>query len=324
MGKAPKPDPLIGQSALISAELGREMLAFMKGQAAITNEWAATDRARQQSTFIPLQDQYIADAQKAMNPATMAANAEKRSSEAVADVRQQFAQQRGADTRRLTAMGVSPDSGRFIAANRGLGTAEALAAAGASNIGRRQSIAEDEAKAETMRANAINLGSGLAVNPMDSIRTSNGATQAGYEGAMGGYRQQASLLQADYNSRMDAYNSRMGGIQAGLGALGSIAGALPAGAWAGILSSKGYKEDKKPAKDTLSAVRKMPVETWKYKEGIADGGASRHVGPYAEDFHKATGIGDGKTIPMQDMLGLTLGAIQDLDRKVSKMEARAA
>ena len=64
----------------------------------------------------------------------------------------------------------------------------------------------------------------------------------------------------------------------------------------------------------------MPVEKWRYKPGRGDGG--EHVGPYAQDFAAATGQGDGKSIDMISAIGVTMGAIRDLDKKVDKM-ARA-
>ena len=64
----------------------------------------------------------------------------------------------------------------------------------------------------------------------------------------------------------------------------------------------------------------MPVDKWRYKPGRGDGG--EHVGPYAQDFAAATGQGDGKSIDMISAIGVTMGAIRDLDKKVDKM-ARA-
>ena len=215
------------------------MLAFMRGQAAITNQWAAQDRARSQTVFQPLEDKYIADAKRAMDPDTIKANADARAGEAVADVRQQFTLQREADRRRLTSMGVSPDSGRFVSADRSAGTAEALAAAGASNLGRRQSVAEDEAKAETMRTNVINLGRGLAVNPATSMGLSNNAGAAGFQGAMSGYGQQASILNADYQNRVATWQARQQNRAGVFGALGAVAGALPATAWTRMFPALG-------------------------------------------------------------------------------------
>jgi hypothetical protein len=322
--KAPAPDPQMGRAAVLSAQTGQEMLRFMRGQADVTNRWAAEDRGRYKNTFQPLEDQYIADTRAAADPAKIAANASARSTEAAADVRQQFAIQRAADNRRMTAMGVSPDSGRYAAGTRGMSNAEALSTAGASNVARRQSVMQDEAKAEGMRANVINLGKGLAVNPATSMGLSNSAGGAGFQGAMSGYGQQASILNQDYNNRLQAWQANQNSMAGLAGGVGAVLGAtngfgmFPA-AWG--LSSKDYKEDKKPAKGNLEAVRKMPVENWKYKDGIADGG--RHIGPYAEDFSAATGQGDGKTIDLISQLGVTLGAVQELDRKVARLEKAA-
>ena len=304
MGKAPKPDPAMAIAAEMSAETGREMMAFMKDQSKITNKWAADDRSRYETTFQPLENQFAMDAQAANDPRNLEANADARASEAVGDVRQQFALQRGADDRRLRSMGVRPDSGRDAALSSSRGSAEALAAAGASNIGRRNATAT----AEGMRANAINLGKGMAVNPGTSMGLSNNAAQSGFGGAMSGYGQQAGILKSDFDARTTAWE----GSNAMMGGLGQAAGMVIG------MSSKTYKEDMKPAKDSLGAIRKMPVGDWKYKDGIADGG--RHVGPYAEDFAKATGKGDGKSIDMMSMMGVTLGALQELDKKVGKME----
>jgi hypothetical protein len=51
--------------------------------------------------------------------------------------------------------------------------------------------------------------------------------------------------------------------------------------------------------------------------GIEDGG--EHVGPYAEDMQRVTGLGDGKSIKVQDALGLTMRAVQDVSRKVDRI-----
>ena len=66
----------------------------------------------------------------------------------------------------------------------------------------------------------------------------------------------------------------------------------------------------------------MPVDEWQYKRGVADGGKQRHVGPYAEDFKRETGKGDGKTIPVVDAIGTTMGAVKELSAKVDRLDKR--
>lgn len=302
-GSAPSPDPNMGIAAKMSAETGQQMLAWMQDQAKISNRWADEDRTRQQETFIPLQDQYI-EAAKGWGSQERQQQA---AAEARADVRLGFSQARDQQTRSAMAMGINPASGRFGASTRAQGNAEALASAGAANVARRNVVQEAEGK----MANAINLGAGLAVNPATSMGLSNGASQAGFSGAMSGYGQQASILNQDYNNRMEAWKADQGGIAGFLGGLGTIIGSLP-----GFPSSKDIKHDKQPF-DSLGAIRRMPVEKWTYDKGKGDEGT--HVGPYAEDFAAATGNGDGSSIDPISIMGVTMGAVRQLDEKVERL-----
>lgn len=306
-GKAPKPDKNIGIAAMKSAETGEALLGWMKDQAKITNEWAADDRAREVEVFRPLQDAFIEEA----NTWDSAARKNEAGQQAVADVRQQVANTEAGRVRQAMAMGIDPRSARFNAGGREASLNAGLAAAGAQNVARRRIEQEAEAK----RANSINMGSGLAVNPGTSMGLSNGALQAGGAGAMSGYGQQGSLLNTQYNQQLQSWQANQNSMSSMMGGLGTVAGIM--------LSDQNAKTDKKPLPEgaALGAIREMPVEKWRYKPGRGDGG--EHVGTYAQDFTKATGQGDGKTIDVISAIGVTMGAIRDLDKKVDKM-ARAA
>ena len=305
-GSAPEPDKNIGLAALKSASTGEAMLAWMQDQAAITNEWAADDRAREVEVFRPLQDAFIQEA----NTWDSAARKNEAAQQAVADVRQQTANAEAGRVRQAMAMGINPNSSRFMAAGRSAALDAGLAAAGAQNMARRRV----EQEAEGKRANAINMGAGLAVNPGTSMSLSNGAIQAGGSAAMTGYGQQGSLLNTQYNQQLQSWQANQNSMSSMMGGLGTVAGIM--------LSDQNAKTDKQPLPEgeALGAIRKMPVEKWRYKPGRGDGG--EHVGTYAQDFTKATGQGDGKTIDMISAIGVTMGAIRDLDKKVDKM-ARA-
>lgn len=303
-GKAPAPDKNIGIAAMKSAATGEAMLSWMKSQAEVTNAWAAEDRSRFKEKFLPLQDQFIADAVGYDTPQRREAEA----AAAGADVQLQGRIAADGRRRQAMAMGVNPASGRFVNAEAKAGTDLALAGAGAGNLARRNV----EQTGRGLVANAINLGQGSAVNPGTSMGLSNGAGQAGFSGAMQGYGQQGQLLNQDYQNRMQAWQANQGMLGSLGGALGSIAGLM----W----SSKELKHDKKPATGNLEKLDAMPVEEWTYNPGVGDSGT--HIGPYAEDFAAATGKGDGKTINVIDAVGVTMAAVKGLSKKVDRLEKR--
>ncbi len=72
--------------------------------------------------------------------------------------------------------------------------------------------------------------------------------------------------------------------------------------------------------DVLGGVANLSVERWRYKleTGLEQ---QTHIGPYAEDFQKAFGVGDGVTINTIDAVGVCLAAIKALSEKVETLEA---
>ena len=70
--------------------------------------------------------------------------------------------------------------------------------------------------------------------------------------------------------------------------------------------------------DVLSKLRGIDVSTWNY---IAEGRQVRHMGPMAEDFFKAFRLGTGNTsIGMQDLAGVSLAAIKELDKRTVEVD----
>ncbi|PWB90923.1 hypothetical protein C5688_08655 [Methylocystis sp. MitZ-2018] len=56
--------------------------------------------------------------------------------------------------------------------------------------------------------------------------------------------------------------------------------------------------------------------------GVEDEGA--HIGTYAQDFQRETGLGDGKSINVIDAIGVAMGAIKELSAKVDKLDRNRA
>jgi hypothetical protein len=98
--------------------------------------------------------------------------------------------------------------------------------------------------------------------------------------------------------------------------------AAGSGTWS-CTSSIAEKEGFEPVdgETLLERIAALHVSRWRYR-GEADG--VRHVGPIAEDFHAAFGIGaEPGAIDLVDADGINLAAVQALDARTRSLAARA-
>ena len=100
---------------------------------------------------------------------------------------------------------------------------------------------------------------------------------------------------------------------------------LPAGASAWIAySDRAGKDNVSPVEpgDVLSRLVAIPIATWNWKTQDA---SIRHMGPMAQDFRAAFGLGESaRTISTVDADGVALAAIQGLYQLVQEKDARIA
>ena len=92
------------------------------------------------------------------------------------------------------------------------------------------------------------------------------------------------------------------------------------GAWS-VSSSRARKTDfiDVDAGEILSRLLALPLSTWRYRVGTQQ---VRHLGPTAEDFHAAFGLGgDDSTISTVDASGVALAAIQGLNQRLEAENA---
>src|SRR5206468_4090541 len=76
------------------------------------------------------------------------------------------------------------------------------------------------------------------------------------------------------------------------------------------------------SRDVLQRLVALPVSTWNYQ---AQGAGIRHLGPSAQDFRAAFGLGeDEQTISVVDEQGVALAAIQGLYATMQGKDARIA
>jgi hypothetical protein len=72
----------------------------------------------------------------------------------------------------------------------------------------------------------------------------------------------------------------------------------------------------------LEKLAGLPISSWSYKR---DDPAVRHLGPMAQDFFAAFGLGgDDRMINMVDANGVVMVAIQALYRRLHELQAEVA
>jgi hypothetical protein len=119
-------------------------------------------------------------------------------------------------------------------------------------------------------------------------------------------------------------NQANGGIEYNFGPTGNlvITGSLTAN---GVFypSSRVLKDDFQDvdARDILARLTAVPVSEWRYR---SDPAASRHIGPVAEDFRSAFGLGvEGAGLNVGDVAGVTIAAVQGLWTELQEQKEAA-
>ncbi len=350
---APTPDPAIGQAAMDNIKLGKDWLSFAKEQFAVgndrqvtmdavadkvvenqlatqekTNARADEQWAQHKSTFLPIEEKVAAEAINYDTPEKQAAAA----AAARADVENNAAIQRNVQQRSMAGMGINPTSGRYAGVDRNTQLNTALIGAGAENkarqgvrdmgimlrkdaagLGRNLTGTAAQSYGIGLQAGNSAVGNQSAANA-NFFQNQNTMTQ-GFQGAQGANSSGAGILSNLYGKQLDGWAAQQQANATSSAGVSSAVGSLAGAAM--MMSSKEVKENKSSVDGALDAVSDMPVERWDYKQGVADGGT--HVGPYAEDFRAKTGLGDGKTINVIDAVGVTMKAVQELNKKVDQL-----
>jgi hypothetical protein len=311
-----------------AAEVSDAQLGAMNTQTRIAEETDAYNRG----TFRPLEQGIVADAQNF----DTAAERERRAGLAGADIAQSFGAARGQLTRNLGRAGVNPADGKMLSMEKDLAASEALGRGFAMN----KSRADSETLARALKMDAASLGRNLpsqqAAAATTAINAGNASAASGLtplQIAQSGTAQMGQGFQTAIQGNNASGNlyGNIANIQAGasasndqtMGALGSAAGT----AALMFLSDENEKEQVQPTSDeeALDAVAATPVKNWRYKEGspAADGGME-HTGPMAQDVNKHMGgkaAPGGKMIDLVSMNGITMKAVQAVNKKVDKLAA---
>lgn len=297
---------------------------------------------RMQSVFAPIEDKLAGWANDGYQASDgVQQEMEQSAGRAKAAVDQQFGGQREQQARSALRYGVRPSDGAFVSADNESRLAQAGAAAAgmtsaregvktldwarnidAASLGRN--LPGNQATSAQIALGAQGQAQGAMGSAMGQFNQNTGATMSGMSSAVSSLGQSGNLALNNYNAQLQGWQAQQRADAAPWQALGSIAGAAAgsSGFWGYLKdSSKELKTNKAPARSALHKLRKLPVEEWDYKDGVADEG--RHTGPYAEDVQREFGdraAPDGKAIDLISMNGITMKAVQELADEVDALK----
>lgn len=260
---APTPDPGIGIAARANAETAKQALDFYTRiyetdirpaqerdaalRAGLIDDVRSGMRQQQEiaqdqydfyrSRYRPVEEQSIRDAMDYDS----AANIERRSGIAAANVNQQFSNAAGQQARMLSRYGINPNSSAFARENAKLSNAQAVASAGAQTgaafdtmdrgIALRAGVAGagrgmPNAAAQTM-AMAGNSGANagnISAQGMGVIGQGAGIMGQGFNTNIAGNQSAGNLLLGDFQGRMQGYQAQQAAIGGLFQGLGTFAG----------------------------------------------------------------------------------------------------
>jgi hypothetical protein len=127
------------------------------------------------------------------------------------------------------------------------------------------------------------------------------------------------MNQMNQNRELARFNARAAAQRANIGATAGILGAGAMGAGYKLMSHRSFKDRVGETSGVLDNLIKLDVDRWKYKPKITNDQAT-HIGPYAEDFKEAFGVGDGVHIDLIDAIGVLFAAMKELTLEIREFK----
>jgi hypothetical protein len=323
----PQRDAAVGQQSQVAG-------AQLEGMQFATQQAKDLD-ARNKTVFQPMEDRIVADA-SSYDTAGRRAQA---SSEATAGVEAAFGNAQQGLARELGRRNVTAGSNKSMSLMQDAALAKAKAVAGATS-GAVKGV-EQQGYARTMDAAALGKGTIGNQATQQQIAQSGGAQAAASSGAaLSSATSGAALAGAGFSTALQGQGQAgslygqaanikaqsSGDMMEGIGGLASLGTKL-------YMSDKTRKKGTgKPVdgKQALAGIEATPVDAgWQYdaaKGGVADGG-QLHDGPMAQEVRKNMGnkvAPGGKQIDLVSMNGQLMAGMQELAKRMSKIERRVA
>ncbi len=304
----------------------------------------ATQQAREldaynKETFRPIERQLVQEATTFDTPERRMQAA----AEAGATVDTAFSATTQANNRALTRAGIAPGDtkAQVLAADTAIQQAKARAGAMTTAVRNTEQqgfarkadmaslgrgLAPTQATQQQIATSAGSAGSTAAQQALAATQSGNGLMAQGFAGAQQGVSTAGRL----YAGLTDTYGQMASAANKDLY---NAAGAFGSMYAKGAISDKNKKSGTGRMADTaqkLAEVEATPVhDGWTYDpaKGGPDDGGQKHIGPMAQDVQRISGeqaAPGGKVINLPDRMGRMEAAVQELSKRVKKLQKEAA
>lgn len=331
-----KTQPQRDAAAATAEKVGASQLAGMD----FATQQARDMDTRNKTVFQPLEDKIVADASQfdTAGRRTQAAN------EATADVEGAFGRAQEGLARDLARNASTPNSGRSMSLMQDAALKKATAIAGATT----GAVKNIEQQGYARKMDAVGLGKGVVGNQatmqqiaqtggaqataaagagINAMNSGAGLMNSGFSSAMQGQGQAGNLYGQAANIEQKATDGVMGGI----GQMAQLGARLykPTAFTSDRAKKKGTGKPASTSK-ALKGIVDTPVDAgWKYDpaKGGPDDGGQPHDGPMAQQVQKHMGnkvAPGGKAIDIISMNGQLMAGMQELAKRMTKLERRAA
>lgn len=186
----------------------------------------------------------------------------------------------------------------------------------------------DKDQQEAMERSDAMAGQGAVISARNMARDSSISRLEQQQGGMvslgrgvqqlgiSGFNQAAAMEAARNNQNQQIYGQHQANGWNTLGGIAGMAGMM-------MMSDRDSKTNVKPAstRKALKDIDSIDIKRWDYKPGMSGGRTEKgHIGGMAQDMPDSMTSDDKKQVDIGDSLMTAIGAVQELSKKVNKLE----
>lgn len=176
---------------------------------------------------------------------------------------------------------------------------------------------QQELGSSAAQISAGNMARDATTQRYDQLEGNMAAMGQGIKGSAISGMGSAAGMEADRNTQnMKLYSDAKSSTMSTIGSIAAIAAMV-------MMSDKNAKTNikKTSTKKALKDIESVKLSRWDYKPGMSAGREEKgHIGGMAQDMPKGMTTSDQKNVDIGDSIMTTIGAVQEISKKLKKLE----